>query len=75
MSGEDVYDLAVASWCPLCEAPHDPCEPPEVDLRYTCFACEQPIEFEDENDDMDGWPYHPWCKAAPPATSTHEVPS
>lgn len=58
MSGEDVYDVAGANWCPLCEAQHSPCE--EADLRYQCLKCFKMIEF-DEEVEVNGTAFHPEC--------------
>lgn len=52
MSGEDFYDHVIFIWCPLCEAPHEPCEPEETDLRYVCLTCNKPIEYNDEPEDI-----------------------
>lgn len=42
---EDVYDLAPAQWCRICETAHEPCEPD--DLRFECFECHKLIDEED----------------------------
>lgn len=64
MMSEDVLHQR-RQWCSICETTnHDECEPFDVDLRYDCMVCLDPIELDVEIE-MDGWAYvHPQCVEA-----------
>ena len=47
-TGSGHYQMA--PWCDLCDAPHEPCEPP--DLTFECLLCNAPMPDDAGPDDL-----------------------